>query len=97
MGHSAWQLRVEKSEKGKEIPRKNLSLNVNWKNEEDYGLLPQPSSSTLPEDFLLSFKWVLCYRLVGSTKEIIQGRDSEVAFKSLAERLLWSSFFLGLL
>ena len=97
MGHSAWQLRVENSEKGKEIPRKNLSLNVNWKNEEDYGLLPQPSSSTLPEDFLLSFKWVLCYRLVGSTKEIIQGRDSEVAFKSLAERLLWSSFFLGLL
>ena len=45
----------------------------------------------------MSFKWVLCYRLVGSTKEIIQGRDSEVAFKSLAERLLWSSFFLGLL
>jgi len=37
MGHSARQLRVENSEKGKEIPRKNLSLNVNWKNEEDYG------------------------------------------------------------
>ena len=93
MGHSARQLRVENSEKGKEIPRKNPSLNVNWKNEEDYGLLPQPSSSTLPEDFLLSFKWALCYRLVGSTKEIIQGRDSEVAFKSLAKRLVWSSIF----
>jgi len=28
---------------------------------------------------------------VGSVKEIIPGRDSEVAFKSLAEYLLWSS------
>jgi len=36
---------------------------------------------------------VLCYRLVGSAKKIIRAQDSEVAFKSLAESLLWSSFF----
>jgi len=36
---------------------------------------------------------VLCFRQVGSPKEIISGKDSEVAFKSLAKRLMWSSFF----
>jgi len=43
----------------------------------------------------LELQMVLCHRLVGSTKEIIQGKDSEVAFKSLAEALLWSSIFTG--
>jgi len=41
----------------------------------------------------LELQMVLCHRLVGSNKEIVQGKDSEVAFKSLAEILLWSSFF----
>jgi len=36
---------------------------------------------------------VLCYRLVGSAKEIIPGKDSEVGFKSLTENFLWSSLF----
>jgi len=30
---------------------------------------------------------VLCYRFVGSDKEIISGRFSEVAFKELAKRI----------
>ena len=41
----------------------------------------------------LELQIMLCFRLVGSGKEIISGKDSEVAFKSLAKRLLWSSFF----
>jgi len=36
---------------------------------------------------------VLCFRQVGSAKEIIPGKDSELAFKELAKSLLWSSFF----
>ena len=35
----------------------------------------------------LELQMVLCFRQVGSDKEIIQGKDSEVAFKSLARRL----------
>jgi len=30
---------------------------------------------------------------MGSGKEIIPGKESEVAFKELAESLLWSSMF----
>jgi len=41
----------------------------------------------------LELQMVLCYRVVGSPKEIIQGKDSEAAFKSLAERLIWCSLF----
>ena len=41
----------------------------------------------------LELQMVLCHRLVGSRKEIIPGKDSEVAFKTLARRLLWTSFF----
>ena len=41
----------------------------------------------------LELQIVLCHCAVGSGKEIISGKDSEVAFKSLAESLLWSSFF----
>ena len=36
---------------------------------------------------------MLCHRVVGSDKEAIYGRDSEVAFKSLAVSLLVSSIF----
>ena len=35
----------------------------------------------------LELQTVLCYRLVGSGKEIIPGKESEVAFKELARRL----------
>ena len=35
----------------------------------------------------LELQMVLCYRLVNSPKEIIQGKDGEVAFKELARRL----------
>ena len=41
----------------------------------------------------LELQMVLCFRQVDSTKEIIPGKDSEVAFKSLAESLLWPSIF----
>jgi len=41
----------------------------------------------------LELQMVLCFRQVGSPKEIIPGKESEVAFKSLARRLVWSSFF----
>ena len=41
----------------------------------------------------LELQMIICHRVVGSTKEIIPGKDSEVAFKSLAESLLWTSFF----
>jgi len=43
----------------------------------------------------LELQMIICHLVVGSTKEIIPGKDSEVAFKSLAESLLWSSFFTG--
>ena len=41
----------------------------------------------------LELQMVLCFRQVGSGKEIITGKESEAAFKELAESLLWSSFF----
>ena len=41
----------------------------------------------------LELQMVLCHRVVGSGKEIIPGKYSEVAFKELAERLVWSSIF----
>jgi len=43
--------------------------------------------------FPLELQMLLCYRVAGSDKEIIPGKDSEEAFKSLAESLLWSSIF----
>jgi len=36
---------------------------------------------------------MLCFRQVGSDKEIIPGKESEVAFKELVKWLLWSSLF----
>jgi len=41
----------------------------------------------------LELQMMLCHRVVGSAKEIIPGKDSEVAFKELARRLPWSSIF----
>ena len=41
----------------------------------------------------LELQMILCCRLVESAKEIIAGKDSEVAFKSLARRLMCSSIF----
>ena len=41
----------------------------------------------------LELQMMLCFRQVGSDKEIIPGKDSEMAFKELARRLLWSSIF----
>ena len=35
----------------------------------------------------LELQMVLCFRLVGSDKEIIPGKESEVAFKELARKL----------
>jgi len=35
----------------------------------------------------LELQMVLCFRQVGSDKEIIQGKETEVAFKELARRL----------
>jgi len=43
----------------------------------------------------LELQMMLCFRQVGSYKEIIPGKGSEVAFKSLAKRLMWSSIFTG--
>jgi len=41
----------------------------------------------------LELQMVLCYRLAVSPKEIISGKDGEVAFRSLANWLVWSSIF----
>ena len=41
----------------------------------------------------LELQMMLCFRQVGSDKEIIPGKESEVAFKELTRRLLWSSVF----
>jgi len=41
----------------------------------------------------LELQMVVCHLVVGSSKEIIPGKDSEAAFKSLAQSLLWSSLF----
>jgi len=41
----------------------------------------------------LELQMMLCFRQVGSAKEINPGKKSEVAFKELARRLMWSSFF----
>ena len=41
----------------------------------------------------LELQMIICHRVVGSPKEIIPGKESEVAFKSLTGRLLWSSYF----
>ena len=35
----------------------------------------------------LELQMIVCHRVVGSDKEIISGKDSEMAFKSLAKRI----------
>ena len=42
---------------------------------------------TIARRFPLELQMVLCYRVLGSCKEIITGKDGEVAFKSLANRI----------
>jgi len=41
----------------------------------------------------LELQMVLCYRLVGSAKEMIPSTEGEAAFTRLAKRLMWSSIF----
>jgi len=56
---------------------------------------PSPAARyfSIASQLPLELQMVLCHRVVGKTKEIIYGKDSEAAFKELAERLIWSSFF----
>ena len=42
---------------------------------------------TIASQLPLELQMVLCFRLVGLNKEIISGKDSEVAFKEVARRL----------
>jgi len=50
---------------------------------------PSPAARffTIAAQLPLELQMVLCYRVVGSAKEIISGKDSEVAFKFLATRI----------
>jgi len=50
---------------------------------------PSPAAKflSIAAQLPLELQMVLCYRLIGSDKEIIHGKDSEVAFKSLARKL----------
>jgi len=50
---------------------------------------PSPAARffTIAAQLPLELQMVLCYRLVGFDKEIIPGKDSEVAFKELSRRL----------
>ena len=50
---------------------------------------PSPAARffSIASQLPLELQMVLCFRQVGSTKEIISGKESEVAFKELARRL----------
>ena len=50
---------------------------------------PSPAAKflSIAAQLPLELQMVLCYRLMGSDKEIIPGQESEVAFKSLARKL----------
>jgi len=62
------------------------------------GLLQIKNATTTPaarffnitSQLPFELQMVLCYYVVGSDKEIIPGKESEVAFKELARRLWWS-------
>ena len=56
---------------------------------------PSPAARffSIASQLPLELQMVLCYRVVGSSKEIIPGKESEMAFKELAGSLLWSSIF----
>jgi len=56
-------------------------------------LSPAARFFSIARQLPLELQMVLCYRVVGSPREIVRDKKSEAAFKSLAERLLWSSFF----
>jgi len=53
----------------------------------DMNSTPAPKFFRLTSQLPLELQMVLCYRLVGSSKEIISGKDSEVAFKFLAKSI----------
>ena len=59
----------------------------------DTTLSPAARFFTIARSLPLELQMMLCSRLVGSAKEIISGKESEVAFKSLVENLMWSSLF----
>jgi len=50
---------------------------------------PSPAARyfSIARQLPLELQMVLCFRQVGSLKEIISGKDSEAAFKSLAKRI----------
>ena len=48
---------------------------------------------SIAKNLPLELQMLLCRRVVGSSKEIISGKESEVEFKELARDLLWSSFY----
>ena len=58
---------------------------------------PSPAARyfSIASQLPLELQMVLCYRVVGFGKEIIPGKESEVAFKELTRSLLWSSIFTG--
>jgi len=58
---------------------------------------PSPAARyfTINSQLPLELQMVLCYRVVDSSKELIPGKESEVAFKSLTKSLLWPSIFTG--
>jgi len=60
--------------------------------------IPSPAGKffSIAAQLPLELQMVLCYRVVRSPKEIIPGKESEAAFKALAERLLWCSLFTSL-
>jgi len=55
---------------------------------------PEARSFDITRQLPLELQMVLCHRVVGSAKDIIPGKESEVAFKWLAKSLVWSSFFI---
>jgi len=61
----------------------------------DTTLSPAARFFSIARRLPLELQMVLCFRQVGSAKVIIQGKESEVAFKELAKRLLWSSLFIN--
>jgi len=54
---------------------------------EDTGASPAARFFSIASQLPVELQIVLCYRQVGSAKEIIPGNDSEVAFKELARKL----------
>ena len=48
---------------------------------------PSPRFFSIASQLPLELQMVLCHRVVGSAKEIISGKDSEMAFKELARKL----------